>query len=274
MEHFLKRYGPWALVAGASHGIGAEFARQVAARGLDLVLVAREGRRLEETAARISDEHGVETRPIALDLAAPDMIGRLREEAGDLEIGLVVASAASAPVAAFMNLGLEEKLRIIDVNCRAPLILAHEYGRQMRDRGRGGIVIMSSLAAFQGTALAALYAATKAFDLVLGEGLWEEMRSSGVDVLVTCPGMTRTPTWESSRPVLGRLVPPVQEADEVVRAALGALGRKPMVVTGGVNRLAALAGPHWRGGSCRAASRSGWWAARRAGCTQTGEDRT
>jgi short-subunit dehydrogenase len=108
----------------------------------------------------------------------------------------------------------------------------------MVQRGRGGIILMSSLSAFQGTALVATYAATKAFNLILGEALWEELRGSGVDVLVVCPGATRTPGWEQSRARTGGLLsPPVMEPGPVVGEALDALGRRPLVIAGRSNRL-------------------------------------
>jgi short-subunit dehydrogenase len=219
-------------------GLGAEYARQIAARGLNLVLVAWPAQGLEELGRDLERRYGIETRCVVLDLADRAATRRLAESAGDLEIGLVVYNAASARVGSFLRGDLEEDLRSVDVNCAGPVILVHTLAGPMVRRGRGGIVLMSSLSAFHGTALVATYAATKAFNLMLGEALWEELRGNGVDVLVVCPGATRTPGWEQSRARTGgRLSAPVMEPSPVVSHALDALGRRPFAVTGRTNRL-------------------------------------
>jgi short-subunit dehydrogenase len=237
---FRAKYGPWALVAGGSLGLGAEFARQLAARGLDLVLVADDPESLERRAEAIRRDCGREVRTLELDLADRDMSERLRAVTRELEIGLLVYNAAYSSVGAFLDHDVADKLRAIDVNCRGPLLLADAYARPMAARGRGGVVLMSSLSAFQGCARVATYAATKAFNLVLGESLWEELREHGVDVLAFCPGATRTPGYEASKPRrLRRAGPPVMEVEPVVAEALAALGRGPSAIAGRSNRLAA-----------------------------------
>jgi short-subunit dehydrogenase len=219
-------------------GLGAEYARQIAARGLNLVLVAWPADGLEEVARELENRYGVETRCIVLDLADRTATLGLAETTEDLEIGLVVYNAAFSLVGAFQQQDLQEKLRSVDVNCSGPLILAHAFAGPMIQRGRGGIILMSSLSAFHGTTLVAAYAATKAFNLTLGESLWAEFRPSGVDVLVVCPGATRTPGWEQSRArAQGLLSPPVMEPAPVVSEALEALGRRPLVIAGRANRV-------------------------------------
>ena len=106
-------------------------------------------------------------------------------------------------VGRFLDQSLDDKLRILDVNCRGPLILTHELGTAMAARRRGGILLMSSLAGFQGSPLVATYAATKAFNTVFAEGLWYELRREGVDVMACCAGATRTPAYEASKPAIG-----------------------------------------------------------------------
>ena len=222
-------------------GLGAEYARQIAARGLNLVLVAWPADGLEELAQTLESRYGIETRCIVLDLAdrAGDL--SLAETTESLEIGLVVYNAAQSRVGPFLQQDLEGKLRSVDVNCGGPLILTHAFAGPMVQRGRGGIILMSSLSAFHGTALVATYAATKAFNLMLGEALWEELRGSGVDVLVVCPGATRTPGWEQSHAhIQGSLSAPVMESAPVVSEALEALGRRPLVIAGRANRLSGL----------------------------------
>jgi short-subunit dehydrogenase len=235
---FRSRYGSWALVAGASEGLGAEFARQLAAKGLHIVPVARRQALLDDLAHELETEHVVEVRPISIDLADPDVASVLRERTQDLEVGLVVYNAALSPIGPFLERDLDEKLRVLDVNCRTPLILAHEFGRAMAARGRGGLLLMSSMSALQGSPLVATYAATKAFNLVLGEGLWEELRWQGIDVLAFCAGATRTPNYEASQPGKApRFAPAVMEPAAVVAEALACLGKTPSAIAGRGNRL-------------------------------------
>lgn len=229
-------YGPWALVAGASSGLGAEFATQLAAAGLHVILVARRADALEELAKTLRRAHGVEVRTASIDLAAPDLQLRVRAAAEGLEVGLVVYNAAYSCIGPFLGQSLEDKLRILDVNCRGPIILAHELGAAMAARRRGGIILMSSMAGLQGAPMLATYGATKAFDRVLAEGLWEELHAEGVDVIACCAGATRTPAYEASRPVGDPAM--IMESGPVVKETLAALGRTPSFLPGMANRAA------------------------------------
>jgi short-subunit dehydrogenase len=236
-----ERYGRWALIAGGSEGIGAAFASALAAEGLSLILVAEKAEPLETVARELASRHGVEVRPIVADLADPDALMRIAESVRTLELGVLVCNAAVVPTGPFLERSLEEHLRAIDVNCRAPLWLAHRLAPAMIARGRGAIVLMSSMAGRQGSALFSSYAASKAFDLVLAESLWDELRSRGVDVLGVCAGATRTPGWQRSGARTSRFSPPVMEPDAVAREALAMLGRTPSRVVGHWNRLATFA---------------------------------
>ena len=163
VDAFVKRYGPWALVAGASEGIGAAFARELARRGLNLVLVARRLEPLEATAREIAGVAKVQVRCVSLDLARADAAAVLAEELADLDIGLVVYNAALAPAGALLEIPLAEQLAAIDVNVRGPLSMAHNFGQRLASRGSGGIVFLSSLTAFQGSPFVATYGASKSF---------------------------------------------------------------------------------------------------------------
>jgi len=236
---FRKQYGPWALVAGASEGIGAEFARQIAAHGIHIVAVARRTELLERLEAELVGGFGVEVRTISADLADPGAASILRDTTQDLEIGLMVYNAALSPIGPFLEQDLDTILQTLDVNCRTPLALAHAFGRDMVARGRGGLLLMSSMSGLQGSPLLATYAATKAFDLVLGEGLWEELRESGVDALAFCAGATRTPNYEASAPRrLSKFAPQVMEPGPVAAEALAQLGSVPSAIAGRGNRIA------------------------------------
>ena len=199
MDAFLKRYGPWALVAGASEGIGEAFARELARRGLNLVLVARRSEPLEAAAREIAGAAKVEVRCLPLDLAREDAAAVLEKELADLDVGLVVYNAALAPAGTFLEIPLEEQLASIDVNVRGPLGMAHRFGQRMAARGSGGIVLLSSLTAFQGSPYVATYGATKSFLLTLAEGIWFELAPRGVDVLAVCAGATRTAALPEAR---------------------------------------------------------------------------
>jgi len=238
---FSHQYGPWALIAGASEGIGRAFALELAARGLSLVLSARRDGPLLSLAREIEARFPVKARTLAVDLAEPDLLATLAPATRDIEVGLVVYNAAYAPIGSFLELELSQHERSIDVNCRGPLALCHHYGRLMAERGRGGLVVMSSLSGLQGTALVSTYAATKAFDMVLAEGLWVELRERGIDVLTCVAGATRTPTFESTQPQDGGSLARPMEADQVVREALAALGKGPTLIPGRLNRAVARA---------------------------------
>jgi len=241
MDAFRARYGPWALVAGGSMGMGAAYSRQLATRGLNVVLVAEAAEPLETLARSLAAEHSVQTRPVLADLSAPDVLAVLDAATRDLEIGLLVYNAAHSVVGRFLDVALEDKLRMVEVNCRGPLLLCHHFGTRMVARGRGGIIVVASLSGFQGHAMVGTYAATKAFDLVLGEALWEELRGHGVDALAFCPGATRTPAFLATNPQpTGGLSPPLMDPDETVAEALAALGHGPTHIAGRTNRLAAF----------------------------------
>lgn len=230
-----SRYGPWAIVAGASEGLGAAFARALAGRGLDVVLIARREERLGAFADALSAASEVEVRTMAADLGSPGLGERLRRETADLEVGVAVYNAAFAPLGAFVERSLAELAEVVDVNVRGPLTFARVLAEPMAARGRGALVLVSSLAGGQGTPRLAAYAASKAFNTVLAESLWAELRPRGVDVLACCAGAIRTPGYAGAA---RRDAPGTLDPEAVAERTLAALGRGPRVVPGGVNRLA------------------------------------
>ncbi len=235
---FRNRYGPWAVVAGASEGIGQAWCRQLAARGLNVVLVARREEPLQAEAAAISQRHGVETRVLALDLGAPDAGERVAAATADLDVGFVVYNAAHAHVGEYLAEPVASKLATIDVNCRGVLLLSSHFAERLVARGRGGLVLMSSMSGWQGSAMIAVYAASKAFITVLGEGLWSELQPHGVDVQVCVAGATSTPNFNAQTPADRRHTAFPMEPAAVVEQALARIGRRPTVIVGGMNRFA------------------------------------
>ena len=231
---FAEKYGPVALVGGACQGIGLAFAHALAARGLGLVLVDVRGDLLPALRDELAAQHGAEVNGVQLDLGEAGAGSRLAALAAEREIGLGIACAAIGGVGPFLSEPLEAHRARLAVNCGGALAIAHALGGPMQARGRGGLIFVSSMAGLQGTGWVAGYAATKAFDLVLAEGLGFELRPHGVDVLALVPGNTDTPGLRSSAPRKGQSGW-MQPAD-VAREALEALGREPVHVCGEANR--------------------------------------
>jgi hypothetical protein len=238
MSDWRARFGPYALIAGASVGLGEAFARQLASKGLNLLLLARGRDGLERLAAELRAQHGIDVHTLALDLGSPDLAARIGDLVADKSVGLLVYNAAASVIGSFVDSPLDQQLHVLDVNCRGPLLLAHILGKPMAERGRGGIVLMTSMAASQGGPGLASYAASKAFNLVLAEGLWDELGQRGVDVVACRAGATRTPGYAASQPRPSRVL--LLEPDQVARQALAALGRGPSVIPGAFYRFSAF----------------------------------
>jgi short-subunit dehydrogenase len=234
---FADRYGPWALVTGASKGLGAAFAHKCAERGLNTFLIARSEDLLREQARRIEAAYGVSTKTLALDLSRQDILETISPLTDTLEVGLVINNAGMSRVRPFLDHTLEQLLTQLHLNARAALILAYHFGGKMVERGRGGIIFVSSASAMNGTAFVANYAATKAYNLIMGESLWVELRAKGVDVLGFMPGSTKSPGWYENEPRDSPWVK-VMEAEDAVTEALDAIGRAPSRIAGRVNRWA------------------------------------
>lgn len=239
--NFQQRYGRWGIVAGASEGLGAAYAEELASRGLNLVLIARRSELLQELASWLSKSYSIKTKIIMLDLSVPDAAEQIVQQTMNLDIGLLIYNAAFSAVGPFLDRSMDDHLREIRTNIHAPFKLVYLLGQRMLERGRGGIVLMSSLSAFQGSAYISNYAATKAFNIVLAEGLWEEWRTQGVDILVCVSGAIKTPNYVASEPgETGRFSDSTMEPARVVQEALDALGIQPYVIPGRMNRVASF----------------------------------
>lgn len=234
---FAGRYGPWAVVAGGSRGLGAAFARELAARGCRLLLCARGQGPLAALAGQIRAESGVEVRTLVLDLGAPGAPEALEQAAAGLDVGLLLYNAAHPRIGALLDQPAEDLERALAVNCRAPLLLCQGFGRRLAARGRGGIILMSSLAGLQGSPGIVPYAAGKAFAVTLAEGLWWELRRAGVDVLACTAGAIAKPGLAEAAP---GGAPGTLPAAAVAREVLDALGRGPRVTPGALNAAMAF----------------------------------
>jgi short-subunit dehydrogenase len=233
---FATRFGPWALVTGASSGIGEALARELAAKKLNLVITARRVDRLETLAAELRRDHGVQIEVLALDLARLDFIRDVEAACAGKDIGLVMSNAGLGFKGEHHALDAARLSAMLQVNCHAPMILAHTFAPRLIARGRGGLVFTGSIEAFLGFPWSSAYAASKAFVHSLGEGLWGELRAHGVNVLVLSPGATDTegPALQGvDKKKIGRLMPPA----DVARATLAELERGPVFIPGWTNRL-------------------------------------
>jgi short-subunit dehydrogenase len=235
MKGFVERFGPWAVVTGASPGIGETFARRLAETGMNLVLIARREDRLRKLADDLQSRHPVNVRVVVADLSHDDFLALVERATHDLQVGLLVNNAGVATTGRFLDNDIASELAMLYVNNSAPLVLAHHFGRPMRKCGRGGMIFVSSTVAFAGVPSWSNYAASKAHDLVFAEGLAGELRKDGISVLALCPGPTRT---ELLPPGARPLFP--MRPDAVVGIALKKLGRRTTVVAGRLNRIIAF----------------------------------
>jgi short-subunit dehydrogenase len=225
-----SKYGPWALITGGSEGVGASFARQVGAAGINVVLVARKQGALAETADRVRRESGVEVRTLSLDVSSSDMMERIAAATDDIEVGLFISNIGAVLCSGpFVDAKFEAVVRSVQLNPLAQVALCHHFGKKMAARGRGGIVIVGSMAGNAGGATMVVYGANKAFAQNLAEGLWYELKPRGIDVLYMVLGATDTP----KRARQGFQDPPglyVAPPDEVARDGLQNLDNGPVHV--------------------------------------------
>lgn len=222
------RYGTWAVVTGASDGIGRAFAIQLAEAGLDVVLAARRGEVLESLGNELEKRHRIKTLSLAVDLGTREGIETLIAGTAGLDVGLLVACAGFGTSGPLLDSDLETELQMLDVNCRAVVQLSHVFGRRFVARQRGGLVLMSSLVAFQGVPRAAHYSATKAYVQTLAEALRVELGPQGVEVLASAPGPVHSGFSSRASMTMGF----AQSPTEVAKATLDALGRTGTVRPG------------------------------------------
>jgi uncharacterized protein len=235
MHAFKFKYGPWAIVAGASEGLGAAFAEELAKRGLNLILIARRLEKLEVLSNNLRNKYQIEIKYHSIDLAdfaqTKDFVSRL-----ETNIGLLVYNAAYSPIDYFENISEENLIKIVDVNIKTPLLLSKLVLTKMIEKRKGGIVLMSSLAGAQGSPKIATYAASKAFNVILAEGIWNELKNHGIDVIASCAGAITTPGYKNAQNT--KDAPGTLNANKVAEKTLNALGKGPTIVPGFTNKMA------------------------------------
>lgn len=223
LDKSLRGLGSWAVVTGASSGIGEAFARRLASAGLHVVMVACRAEVMKRIAAEIESEFGVEVQIVALDLSKEESGDFLFERVKDQEVGLIVHSAGSGVPGAFVNSELEKERSLLNLNCLAPMVLTRLFLPLMARRKRGGVVFVSSLMGVQGVPYMAHYSAMKAYLINLAEGLHEECREEGIKVLALAPGATDTPGKDLFPVDYDQLPIKWRKAEEVVEKGLRGL---------------------------------------------------
>jgi len=242
MRTFREKYGEWALITGASSGIGSEYSKQLAAKELNVVMVARRSERLEALAEEIKRKYGVDTKIIVADLSTDAGIQVVKDETQQLNIGLLVNNAGREDSGHFLRTSIEEALNTVDLNCRAPLQLTHHFAQIMAKREKGGIIFMSSVVSFQGVPHIANYAASKAYDLILAEGVAAELKPYNVDVTAVAPGFAKTelsPAFNFDGLPMKPMAPEL-----VARKGISSLGRKRLTIPGAINKFLYLSGKY------------------------------
>jgi short-subunit dehydrogenase len=216
---FVKRYGPWAVVAGASEGTGRAYAGQLAAKGLNLILIARRSGPLLALADALGAAHGIECVAAAIDLGKNDAHARIVNAVGSRDVGLYVGNAGADPNGSrFLDIGIDPWLDLVRRNVLTTIQSCHHFGSAMRARGRGGMLLVNSYACYGGGAGLACYTASKAFELNFAESLWDELRPHGVDVMTLIMGMTDTPAYRKMLAEKGLALPTEWASAEDVAA--------------------------------------------------------
>jgi uncharacterized protein len=231
--NFKEKYGSYALVTGASAGIGKAFAYLLAERGFNLVLVARREYRLKEIAKELSGKYKIEAVSIPMDLSKDGSAGELFGKVKELNIGLMVNNAGFGYYGRFVKQDADKFSEMIKLNILSFTLLAKIFSEYFIEKKRGGMILVSSLAAFQPTPGMALYGATKAFELLIGEAIAEEIKGKNVDITVLCPSATLT----EFQTVAGGVPHDGMTAEFVANCALRCLGKKRIAIPGIGNKI-------------------------------------
>ena len=237
MSSLKQKYGDWALVTGASSGIGKELVKELAKQGFNVVFVARHEQLLSQLADELQKSYQIKTQVEAVDLLEDGAVSKLYNAVSDLNIGLVMPAAGIDEMSRLFEKEYSSIDRMLKLNIQVPTEMAHVFGRKMAARKRSGIILVSSLFGYQGIPNFAGYAAAKAYILTLGEALYSELSRQGIDVLVLSPGLTDTPFSQNMKINFSRLPMFAQKPARVAKVGLRSIGRKPTVVSGFINKF-------------------------------------
>jgi short-subunit dehydrogenase len=239
---FVAKYGPWALITGGSDGVGLAFGKRLAREGVKLILVGRSADKLKAAAAEVQ-ALGAECVTASVDLGKHDATVRIVEAVGNREVGLMITNAGADPYGSrFLDKDVSAWDALMVMNVNTTLHLAHHFGRAMKSRKRGGMILVSSGACYGGMSGLATYCAVKGFVLNFAEGLWGELRHDGVDVLTLVLGRTDTPSHRKILEESGQAIPKdMAMPDEVAEVGLRQLPHGPIWNWGQTNDVAGYA---------------------------------
>lgn len=228
---FATKYGPWAVIAGASEGTGACYAEHLASMGINLVLVSRRAEALEALGSRLAAVHGILYRVITVDLREADAGDQMVAATADLDVGLYISNAgADGAGNSFLDSPVQRSLDLLQMNAATVIRAVHGFGNRFKARGRGGFIIMSSGAGLGGQPWLVMYSATKAFEINFAESLWAEFDGQGIDIIAIAAPMMDTPTLRRATEGTGFDVSNAYDPAEVCHLALAKLGKEPVVI--------------------------------------------
>lgn len=228
---FAAKYGPWAVISGASEGTGACFAEQLAAMGLNLVLVSRRGDALEALGQRLAAAHGVEYRAVVQDLSEPGAGAAIVAACAGLDVGLYISNAGADAFTPFFESDVAAAHRLVRMNIATLIDAVHGFGQNFLERGRGGILVMASGAGLSGQPMLALYSATKAFEINFAESLWAEYSARGIDAIAVAAPLMNTPMLQRTVAGMGFDFSQAYDPADVTHNALaGLLAGEPLQV--------------------------------------------
>jgi hypothetical protein len=241
-KQFKEKYGDWALITGATSGIGAELTSQIAAKGVNVLLVARKENELAMHAASLKERYGIEVETVSADLSTEDGINRVKKI--ERQIGLLVLAAGIEVNGAFEKTSLEQELKVIQLNVVATLQLTHHFSQSMVERGKGGILLIASLSGHMPNPYFSNYAGSKAYVLNLGASLYGELKPKGVDISVLSPGLTKTPMVADNGMDWSKTPMKPMDPSIVAEVGLNGLGKQLLSVPGGKNKMMAWMAKH------------------------------
>ncbi|MBL4703344.1 MAG: SDR family NAD(P)-dependent oxidoreductase [Flavobacteriales bacterium] len=239
---FKNKYGNWALITGATSGIGAELTSQIAAKGLNIILVARKAKELEEYALSLKERYAIETKVISADLATEEGIEKVKQV--NEKIGLLVLAAGLEVNGAFEKNSIEKELKVIYLNVVTTLHLTHHFSKEMVLRKKGGILFVASLSGHMPNPYFSNYAGTKSYVLNFGASLFGELKPKGVDVSILSPGLTNTPMVKDNGMDWNKTPMKAMDPSVVAEVGLNGLGKHLLSIPGGKNKIMAWMAKH------------------------------
>jgi short-subunit dehydrogenase len=234
MTNLKEKYGEWALITGASSGIGREFARYLSKEKINLVLIARRYEKLLELKDELTTKYKIEILPVQSDLTKDESIAKINEIVGQINVGILINNAGAGYVGKFSEMDLKKGAGLVKLNCLAPVMLTHHFIKKMIQNRKGAIIFLGSIVGLQPSPYLAVYSATKSFNIFFAEALWYELKKFNIDVLSVSPGSTATDFERVSKDTSKFIT---SKPEEVVASAFKSLGKKPAIIHRTINKI-------------------------------------